>query len=421
MSVNDAMRGTDPRMGLSRADVELGNRRGGEMLLAPISTLVDEAARQGVAPESALGRGALGAGAFVADLVNPTAWTAGAPIDKAIDLGVSGVQAYRALGPEQRALYNSMVRGLYHGSRDTGANIAKPFDVINRPIENWRENWFGGDMFGGTGRNIFDPKGRQLAEGYTESAKRLSGMSPGATAEGFPITRGAKFRLTEPIENVAQRQILDLTEGTLDQVDPALYQRLVDMYPDTLDALSSEDLAKMMLSGPGLHQSRFSTAVRPVLEDFGYDTIKHLSGQLQGDIVTPVYAFLNSAGLRATPTLPSIGRVGDVVDTNLSSLAQRGAAATGRAGAAIREGGASALDSLAAALQRPDMSSLPAPIRNFVSDRTMVRGSGEGIQDVRQFARNPQIDALLKRLGIDKLFSENVNNSGLPRAAFDDL
>lgn len=330
---------------------------------------------------------------------------------------------YKSMSPQNQALYNSMLRGLYHGSRDTGTNIARPFDVVNRPMQNWRENWFGGDMFGGTGRNIFDPSGRQLAEGYTQSAVRniIGRRPPGVTAEGFPITRGAKFRLSEPVENVAKRKILDLTQGTLDQVDPALYQKLVRMYPDTLDALSPEDLAKMILSGPGLHQSRFSTAVRPVLEDFGYDTVKHLSGQLQGDIVTPVYAFLNAAGLRATPTLPSLGRALDFVDANLSNVAQRGAAATGRAGAAIREGGASALDSLAAALLRPDMSSVPAPIRNFVESRTMARGMGEGFQDMRQFASNPQIDAFLRRLGIDKLFRSNVDDGSLVRPAFDDL
>jgi hypothetical protein len=67
------------------------------------------------------------------------------------------------------------------------------------------------------------------------------------------------------------------------------------------------------------------------------------------------------------------------------------------------------------------MSSVPAPIRNFVENRTMARGSGEGMQDIRQFARNPQIDALLRRLGIDKLFPSNVGGGGLPRPAFDDL
>ena len=376
----------------------------------------------------------LRAGALAGDILLDPGWLVpGVGAAKAGQTAGRTVNTYRGMSPQNQALYNSMLRGLYHGSRDTGTSVARPFDVVNRGQDSWSQNWFGGDMFGATGRNLLDPAGRQVAEGYTQSAVRnsIGRMPPGVTAEGFPITRGAKFRLSEPVENAANRKILDLTEGTLDQVDPVLYRRLVNEFADPDDVLdSSKDLAKMDLSagrnslggfGGGLHQSSYSRDVRPILEEFGYDTIKHLSGQLQGDIVTPVYAFLNSAGLRATPTLPSPGRAFDFVDANLSNIAQQGAEVTGRAGAAIREGGASALDSLAAALQRPDMSSVPAPIRNFVENRTMARGSGEGMQDIRQFARNPQIDALLRRLGIDKLFPSNVGGGGLPRPAFDDL
>lgn len=151
-SVNDAMRGTDPRMGLSRADVELGNRRGGEMLLAPISTLVDEAARQGVAPKSALGRGALGAGAFVADLVNPTAWAAGAPIDKGLEV----VGRVAQLAPDTRQLYlNSLLGRLYHGSKDGEL----PALLNNRGPQ--PQNWFQADTFLTTSR----PLARTYASG----------------------------------------------------------------------------------------------------------------------------------------------------------------------------------------------------------------------------------------------------------------
>ena len=332
--------------------------------------------------------------------------------------------AYRAMAPENQALYNSMVRGLYHGSRDTGANVAKPFTAASRDAESWASNWFGGDLFGATGRNVLDPAGRQVAEGYTQSAARLPAgqLPPGLTQHGFPVTRGAKFRLSEPMSDVANRKILDLTQGTLDEVDPALYQRLVNEFGDPDDVLNfADDLAKMDLtrSGPGmggLHESRYSEAVRPIMEEFGYDTIKHLSGQLQGDIVTPVYAFLNPAGMQARPTLPSLGRAGEVLDTKVSELAQRGAEATGRAGASIREGGASTLDSLAAALSREDMSSLPAFIREFAETRTLPRGAGEGFQDVRQFATNPNVDALLRKLGITG--RQAVENASVVRGAF---
>lgn len=410
-SIDDAMRGTDPRMGLSRADVELGNRRGGEMLLAPISTLVDEAARQGVAPESALGRGALGAGAFVADLVNPTAWAAGAPIDKAIDLGVSGVQAYRALGPEQRALYNAMVRGLYHGSRNTGANLAKPFAAVNREMGDWRQNWFGGDLFGTASRKLGD----QYANSSTRNS--IGRMPPGVTAEGYPVTRGARFRLSEPLSSVGQRKILDLTGRTLDEADPVLYQRLVAEFGDPDDPLDfAKELAKMDLTGSagmgrGLHQSSFSQDVRPILEESGYDTIRHLSGQTaQGDIVSPVYAFLRPQGIRATPTLPSPSRAMDMTDVAVGQGLGRVFGpvdeAITKTGAAVREGGESFADSLASVLRREDPSVLPTPIRNFVERRTGPVFRGENFPDVRDFNSNPALIALLKRLGLGGLFPD---------------
>ena len=362
---------------------------------------------------------------FAADLALYAAGGAAAPL---IGAGARAVakpyNAYRAMAPENQALYNSMVRGLYHGSRDTGANVAKPFTAASRDAESWASNWFGGDLFGATGRNVLDPAGRQVAEGYTQSAARLPAgqLPPGLTQHGFPVTRGAKFRLSEPMSDVANRKILDLTQGTLDEVDPALYQRLVNEFGDPDDVLNfADDLAKMDLtrSGPGmggLHESHYSKAVRPIMEEFGYDTIKHLSGQLQGDIVTPVYAFLNPAGMQARPTLPSLGRAGEVLDTKVSELAQRGAEATGRAGASIREGGASTLDSLAAALSREDMSSLPAFIREFAETRTLPRGAGEGFQDVRQFATNPNVDALLRKLGITG--RQAVENASVVRGAF---
>jgi len=322
--------------------------------------------------------------------------------------------AYRAMPPENQALYKAMqLRGLFHGSRDTGPVTAKPFTLEDRGIDSWERNWFGAPTFAATGRNVLDTKGRQVAEGYTRSgigSKARAGIA--YSKEGYPIVRGAKYRFSEPMSDVANRKILDLTQGTLDEVDPALYRRLVDEFDDPTDPLNfAEDLAKMDLtmSGPGmggLHMSQYSPVVRPILEEAGYDTIKHLSGQAQGNVVTPVYAFLNPAGMKATPTLPSLGRVGDVVDARISNVAQKGAEATGAAGAAIKEGGASVLDSLAVALNRENMSSLPAPVRDFVAGRTAARGSGENFADVRQFNQNPQLVAFLKKLGLDRLWAD---------------
>jgi hypothetical protein len=433
--------GMNPFTGTSQADRDASTgfiQRHGAMdaLLAPASSLVEDFADAGYAPSTAAGRFGLGAAAFGADVLNPVGWAVGAPIDKTIGTGLRFANAYRGMSPQNRALYNSMVRGLYHGSRDTGANVARPFTAANRGQNSWSRNWFGGDMFGSTGSNIFDPKGMQVASGYTTSkggtvTDASGNLLPGLDAAGYPITRGALFRLSEPVSDAAERNILDLTQGTLDQVDPALYQRLVNEFDDPNDILNfADDLAKMDLtrSGPsmgGLHESRYSPYVRPILEEFGYDTVKHLSGQLQGDIVTPVYAFLNSAGLRATPTLPSPGRAFDFVDANLSNIAQRGAAATGRAGAAIREKGASALDSLASVLSRQDPSVLPAPIRNFVEGRTGPVFRGENFPDARSFSSNPALVALLNRLGLSRVFPDvaelpgPVNRGAFPKS--DDL
>jgi hypothetical protein len=210
---------------------------------------------------------------------------------------------------------------------------------------------------------------------------------------------------------VGQRKILDLTSRTLDEADPALYQRLVSMYPDTLDALSTEDLAKMVLSGPGMHQSRFSTAVRPVLEESGYDTVRHLSGQTpQGNLVAPVYAFLKPQGIRATPTLPSPSRAADMTDAavgqGLGKIFGPVDEAITKTGAAVREGGESFADSLASVLKRQDPSVLPAPIRDFVKRRTGPVFRGENFPDVRDFNSNPALISLFRRLGLDQLFPD---------------
>jgi len=382
----------------------------GGQIGSPGSRTADLLVEQGV-PDSF----PLRAGAFVGDIALDPSWLVpGLGAAKGAQTAGRTINTVAKMSPDNRALYGAMMRGLYHGSRDTGAATAKPFTLANRDSGSWQRNWFGGDMFGATGKNVLDPKGRQVAEGYTQSAavgNIIGTRPPGLTAGGFPVTRGAKFRLSEPANAVANRKILDLTEGTLDQVDPALYQRLVNEFKfldSPVDNIYIDELAKMNLGGynGGLHKAMYSNAVRPVIEDAGYDTIKHLSGQLQGDIVTPVYAFLNPAGMKATPTLPSLGRLGDVVDARISNVAQKGAEATGAAGAAIKEGGASALDSLAVALNRENMSSLPAPVRDFVAGRTAARGSGENFANIRQFNQNPQLVAFLKKLGLDKLWAD---------------
>ena len=364
----------------------------------------------------------LRAGALVGDIALDPSWLIpGLGAAKGAQTAGRTINTVAKMSPDNRALYEAMMRGLYHGSRDTGPATAKPFTAANRDSGSWQRNWFGGDMFGVTGKNVLDPKGRQVAEGYTQS-------NPGSlwksgveyTKQGSPITRGAKFRLTEPAESVANRKILDLTKGTLDQVDPALYKKLVDefKYLDSpVDGIYIDELAKMNLGGydGGLHKAMYSNEVRPILQDAGYDTIKHLSGQQQGNIATPVYAFLNAAGIKATPTLPSSGRIGDVLDAKMLKVAQN----LSNVGPTIREGKDRALDSLATVLLKEDNYQLPRSVSNFVDKRVIPKGFGYGFEGVRQFSDNPQLSAFLRKLGVEKLWGGNSKDwRTLPRPAY---
>jgi hypothetical protein len=224
---------------------------------------------------------------------------------------------------------------------------------------------------------------------------------------------------------VGQRKILDLTGRTLDEADPALYQRLVAEFVDPNDPLDfSQQLAKMDLTGVaglgrGLHQSSFSQDVRPILEEFGYDTIRHLSGQTpSGNIVAPVYAFLNPAGMRATPTLPSPGRAMDMTDAAVGQglgkiFGPVDETITNVAGQAYRNKETFA-DSLAAALNRENLSVLPGPVRNFVERRTGPVFRGEGFPDAKFNYSSPNLIALLNRLGLNRIFPDAPMAPGSP-------
>jgi hypothetical protein len=402
-TVEEAMRGTDPRSGYSRADQSLAERRGGEMLLAPLSTLTDEAKRTGALERGTPLSYGLTAGAFLGDLFNPSIDIPASAVIQGVGTGIKAANTYRAMSPENQALYRAMLKGLYHGDRSTGANVAQPFDLQARGIKDWAGNWFGGDFF---------TTGRKLAEEYTQSNAgraafdEVGNLLPGFTKEGFPTVRGAAYRISEPIQEVANRRILDLTGRTLDEADPDLYRRLSDMFAGEI-ADSGIDLAKMDLSKAAqLHSGRYSEAVRPVIEEFGYDTIRHLSGQLQGDIVNPVYAFLNPTGLRANPALPSPGRVGDLLDAGVSSVAQSVAGRTGAVSQNVRQGGKNFLDELASVLSNNDLSQAPGFIRKFADYRTRPLPFGEGFQNTIPHGQDPKLNALFSRLGLGRIWKD---------------
>ena len=268
-SIDDAMRGTDPMMGLSRADVELGNRRGGEMLLAPISTLVDEAARQGVAPKSALGRGALGAGAFVADLVNPTAWAAGAPIDRGLEVAGRVAQ----LAPDARQLYlNSLLGRLYHGDKTGTA----PATLINRGPQ--AQNWFQADTFLTTSK--------PLARTYA-----WDGL----------------YKARIPLEVAENINIMNLYNN------PSRHLELANS-PRVLDILGEKGLNTV------LHQSGHGMggAAKPARAVTNPFTLKSkLVPDRRKTIEAPVYAFLEPEGIKMQKIADPLGNVrGNLVNAS---------------------------------------------------------------------------------------------------------
>lgn len=338
------------------------------------------------------------AAAFVGDMISDPLNIMGAGLAGAgVRAGARTANTYRGMSPQNQALYRSMLRGLYHGSRDTGSNIARPFTAVNRPAEGWARNWFGGDLFG--------TPSRRVAEGYTTSSGGVAG--PGTTARGFPLIPGAKYRLREPIEQVAGRNILDLAGRTLDEADPALYKRLTEEFgQESVDV--GTDLAQMVLSGPGLHQSRYSETIRPILEDFGYDTVRYLSGQAQGNVVAPVYAFLNPAGIQAKATLPSVGRALGLTDEAVKNTLGPVFGPVDEAVDVASRAPKTFVDTLASVLSENSLSRLPAPVRNFAEYRTRALPFGENFQDVVPHAVNDRLAAFLRRLGVNRLAADST-------------
>jgi hypothetical protein len=71
-TIEEAMRGTDPRSGFSRSDIDLLERRGGELLLSPISTLIDEAKQTGALTRGTASSYALTTAGFLLDFITCT-------------------------------------------------------------------------------------------------------------------------------------------------------------------------------------------------------------------------------------------------------------------------------------------------------------------------------------------------------------
>ena len=76
----------------------------------------------------------------------------------------------------------------------------------------------------------------------------------------------------------------------------------------------------------------------------------------------------------------------------------------------IKEGGNSVLDAFSSTFWREDMSALPKFLQDFVNSRTYMRYSGENMPFLRPFNADERTIALLRRLGVNRLFPEKVDN-----------
>ena len=205
-TVEEAMRGTDPRSGYSRADVDLAERRGGEMLLAPLSTLTDEAKRTGAVERGTPLSYGLTAAAFLGDLFNPS-------IDIPVAAGIRGLRraapAFMSPGARQSALMrrilkdpetyvqttrstksmDDILQGGFQSSRQTGVTGAGLEDATGkyndlRAIAEYQtygpgvENVQYGALMSPVLRNQPRPlpigqSGRRALEEYLQTARRL--------------------------------------------------------------------------------------------------------------------------------------------------------------------------------------------------------------------------------------------------------
>jgi hypothetical protein len=261
--VNRLMRGTDTRSGLSRADQDLSNRRGGELFLSPMSTLLDEAKNSGVVQRGTpLSAGLTGA-AFVTDFLNPSF---GPPIVGGAAQGVKkGVDV--ATDPTTHARLNSIMGRLYHGNRN------EPWSVAGtRPFDERVANWFSADLFSTPDFKLassYGPDAVYSLKNLPPNLKVLDLMPGGKTvAEQSPELAVALGRLmggNKPFDDVA-----DAARHT------------------TLTNLPNDELAQLM-------------------QQYGFNALRHVSGQgLMGGKgrAKPVYAFFDPAGITASPVSP---------------------------------------------------------------------------------------------------------------------
>jgi hypothetical protein len=306
------MRGTDPRSGFSRADVDLSQRRGGELLLAPLSTLTDEAKRTGALKRGTPLSYGLTAGAFLGDLFNPS-------VDVPVAAGVKGVGAgVRAasdnvlrsmdpvdnlikldLDPAATARMLAVTNRLFHGKKgNTYEQSPQSFDVLPEAPRRGG-NWFDGDFF-------------------TTPSKNLAN------------TYGDLYNITSVPENL---RVLDLMPGG---------RSIADQSPELASFLNRvfgpEEPTSFLTRHKPYTDAVLSNANDPpavgsmnkILNDYGFNALRHISGQGAGrgsGLEEAVYVFFGPQGMQAVsqnggPLLRSIDKAVEKISAPVTKAKQ---------------------------------------------------------------------------------------------------
>jgi hypothetical protein len=232
------------------------------MLLAPLSTLTDEAKQTGALQRGTPLSYGLSTAAFLGDLFNPS-------IDIPVAAGVRGVGAgvKAATDPTNQARLNAMMGRLYHGNRNEPWSVA-----ASRPFDERVGNWFSADLFS------------------TPDFKLASSYGPNAV-----------YTLRNLPSNL---KILDLMPGgrTVAEQSPSLARALGNLmggnkpFDDVSDA--ARHLSLTNLPNDQLNQ---------LMTEYGFNALRHVSGQGLGGgtgRAKPVYAFFDPTGITASPVSP---------------------------------------------------------------------------------------------------------------------
>ena len=314
-TIEEAMRGTDPRSGYSRADQSLAERRGGEMLLSPLSTLIDEAKRTGALERGTPLSYGLSTAAFLGDFFNPSVDIPVAAGIRGVGKAAEGVRRARDpienlikldLDPATTARMLALDNRLFHGKQGTrggkfvGSNESAPtsFDVLPDAPRQF-QNWFDGDFF----------------------------TTP---SETLARTYGDPYLVPSVPDNL---RVLDLMPGGRSIADqsPELASMLRRVFGPE-DAASSFDRHKPYTEAVlgNLNDPEAVGSMSKILRDYGYNALRHVSGRGAGrgsGLEEAVYVFFGPEGMKATsqiggPVARTMGKAAEKINAPIKRAKQ---------------------------------------------------------------------------------------------------